>query len=807
MPSVVRVSDELQRGSWQFDIRSALIGALLAWILAALVYSQRRALRQVVENLWQPIAAWRRRMQASQEEKYVRALKGKLRHLLLFEPENPALILQEPTFVAPAALPTSIAEVAQSPRLVTVPYTALLDGHRKVVLVGAQGSGRTSALILTVWRVTEKEDEDEPRPYARLPLWGDLANLSKLAPKAKATAADRLGDLLALGAPGAAPGWLLQHLRREPCLVLLDNWEQLSLDDRDQVAQWIAEADAEFDDVFWVVASGSEGYGCLVEHGFVPAQLTPQTEVDVPALVAGWCQLLGIEADTPDDEILDALRHAASAQAPLWELHLRTILYTMTNACPERPVEVVQHFIDSSLGTLDLGKGQETIADQAQELAFQALVKIAGIERLEARAVTDQEARDIVEALLPPKEERPRRLDGAVRKLIVESGFLHEESHRWRLQHPVWRDYLAAVHLAQAEDGEEVVLAHVQDESWAMLAEFYAGLYDAETIAQVLINQVEAYGDRQALRRAVRWGIVADPSAAWRKTLLKLVAQTFMRDDLDDEARIEVGRMLALVAGEGARAFFVRMLRYPSPPVQRVALRGLGWVGSTRDMPIMAAALRDSDAALQESAVRALRDLGTPGAATYLSESLANASETLMPVITEALAAMPDGWQALSEAARHPDILVRRAVAYGLGRIDEDWAIQQLLEMAREDPQWLVRSAADSVLQAKEEQADHHAKIAGPPDVEQLDWLIAWAARQGVGLGVGQAALDMLGRAAQEGNVDAKVLSALTLAQIGREDDLRILEPLLSDPGPEVQQAADWAIQRIRQRYQVPTGL
>jgi hypothetical protein len=218
-------------------------------------------------------------------------------------------------------------------------------------------------------------------------------------------------------------------------------------------------------------------------------------------------------------------------------------------------------------------------------------------------------------------------------------------------------------------------------------------------------------------------------------------------------------------------------------------------------MAILAAALREDDAALRESGVLALRDLGTQGAVTFLGETLPKVDEALMLVIAEALAEMSGGGQVLESLTHHPDLLVRRAAAHGIGQIAEDWARDLLLEIAREDDEWLVRSAADNALQAREEREAEAVTAPAPPQIDQMEWLIAWAARQGQGLGVGDAAMDMLIRAASEGNADAKVLSALTLAQIGRESHLPVVEQMRGTGDPMVEQAAAWASERIRRRY------
>lgn len=794
-----------QHSEWRFDLRSALIGAILAWIVAGLIYSQRDAIREFVLRLWAPVAAWRRQLRASREEKYIGALKEALRRLLLLEPEAPEQVFCPPTFLAPSPLPSTIAGVGDSQRLTSVSYASLLRGHPKLVLVGPQGSGKTTAMVMAVWRATQPPDHQATERRKHLPVWVDLTHVRSVAGTSAAPGPERIVQLAAASLPGVSNSWLLQQLRKTPCLVLVDNWQRLTLTERVEVTHWITEAQAAFTDTVWIITSAEEGYGELVEQGFVPVELVPaEGRAAVHDLYTGWQALLGDDrtAADPDAATLETLEAAADAGAPLWEMHLRIALYLQTGELPARPVDVCGRWIEHQLGqiNLGLGRGNADVVEAAENVALAALVDLAQLQRFEARAPGAQQMREIVERHLPPKGERPRRLESAVHKLITELSLV-EHKKVWRIRHLIWTDYLAAIHLVQNEQGADMIAAHLDDPTWRILTEFYAGLTDAGVLAQALIYQADASGESEPLLRAARWAIVAEPGQPWRVNLIKVLAQNFMDRTVDQDARLQLGRALSLVAGEEARAFFLRMLRHPAPEVSRAALRGLGWTGAQRDMAVLAAALREAEMDARESAVLALRDLGTPGAAAFLAETLPKADESLMFVIARALAEVPDGWQALQDATAHPDLLVRRAAAHGLGQLDEAWAIGLLLEMAREDPEWLVRSAADTALQAQEARGDHQEGVAPPPVVDRLEWLMAWAARQGLGLGVGDAAVETLIRAAQSGNVDAKVLSALTLAQIGREADLSVLEPMRHEDDTMVRDAARWAIRRIQRRY------
>jgi len=802
----VHPSEFLQRqGTWHFDLGSAVIGALLAWTLAGVAYAYRAAIREQIEQAWAPIAAWRRRSLASQEDKYARALKKALEPLLLYTPSEPAWIFVSPSYRSLAPLPKSIAEVAQSPRTVEIPHLSLLEGHRKLVITGALGTGRTTSLVMAVWQVTHSLEEEVQEPYARIPVWVDLTDFPTRERKAKETALDHLAGLAARFLPDLVDKWLVRHLKSEPSLILLDNWDALNETQRSEVAMWIAEADELLTDAFWVVAGSPFGYGALVEAGFVAAEVQPSTDkAALPRLYRSWARLRGAGVDgDPDEDTLAALAQAIDDGAPWWEIHTRILLHLVTPSLPARPVEVFAELLDAWLAAVDLGRGGDEVSEEARAFAADILVELAASQRLEGRSdgFTKAEIREAVEAELPPKPERQRRLYGAVQRLVAESGVIRQVGKRWVTANGLWLDYLAAVRLAEEPSGAETVRQHLDDASWTTVSEFYAGLTDAEDLATDVVTIAEIEGDRGILLKAARWAAVTEPSLPWRKMVIKTLAQTFLTPDVDTELRLRIGKALARVAGPGARAFFLQALKHSAIEIRGAALRGLAWSGSSRDMRILAAALRDTDPHVQRSGVTALAEMGTAGAVTLLGDSLPDADETLMLAIAGALASLPDGGGMLDELTLHPDLMVRRAAAIGLGQIEGSWAQEKLLEIAREDMEWLVRSAAESALLEQEKQAGSATVITPQPKPDELEWLMAWAARQGLGLGVGEAALETLSQAAQQGNVDDKMLSALTLAHIGRKSDLLALELLAGDLDRNVQEAARWASTLIRRRY------
>ena len=800
-----------QQRAWRFDLTSALIGAAIALLLAGIIYQRREQIKEFALKLWSPVVNLRSRAQASQEERYIAGLKDTLKDLLLFSPADPQKIFQPPTFAAPPPLPAkadTIDDLFIEP--LEVAFTNLTAGHPRLVITGARASGRTTALTMMVWQTTAS-DAPRPasrggkkRPYERFPVWIDLAQYKNLPETQSEPSTERLIQLAALFMPALVSRWTLTHLRNEPSLILVDNWEVLPPDDRRVVARWFAEVARSLPKSCWLVASAEEGYGPLIEAGFVWLELNPPSNEDMlVSLYRGWAELLGAVPAEPAEETLGVLKWAADAGATLLELNTRVLVYLRTQQLPTRLVDVLDRFLDHCIPTPNLGEGQADVVEQARVLTLSALSYTAKMHRLEGRAFSQQEIYDYIETLLPPQEVRPPKLEGAVRRILFDTQLLQREGKFWVPAHYVWDDFLTAWALVEDEVGADMAKAHLGDPTWTLLMEFYAALEDVTPLVHTLIQTAALHGDIASLLRAARWGVVAPEDAPWRKPLMKALAQTFTDPDLDRQTRLRVGQTLALAAGEGARAFFIQTLRQPSVAIRSAALRGLGWSGTPKEMSLFVGALQDLDLEVQQAAVEALGDLRTSGAARLLRDTMLEADDHLLPSIAEALSKTTEGLEVLKEAADSESLLIRRTAVQGLSRINQPWTKEILEKLAREDSEWVVRSAAQIALNAKKEKAENKTVVLPPPQIDQLEWLVTWAASQGSGLGVGKAAAAMLERAITQGDSKAQILGILTLMHVGREAHIKLLEPLLSSPDSDVQYVAEYATRLFERRYDI----
>lgn len=794
------------KDTWRFDITSAVIGAAIAWLMAAFLYSKRQEIKKFVDSIWAPIKDWRRKTRAGQGEKYLTALQEAVKSELLFHPEHPESLFIPPVLLAPPNLPKTLAEAAETPLYKKVPYQNILCGASNIVMTGSLGSGRTTALLMAIWEATKHAEEGQP--FRRIPVWIDLAKINDLAEEEKITPLDRLLQLAALSLPQVNTKWLQQLLRKSPSLILLDNWEFLPPDNRSIVAAWIKTIAQELPESHWIITSHTQGYGQLVEIGFVPVKLSIEwSDNKFQKYIQTWADHFSIDLDSENKEILKTLKWAEKTGATTLELALRTILFVKTRQLPNRPVDTMDFLLADILPPPQLGDEMEELSDEARFTALQIITEVARINRLENRAVNRQELTDIFQRNLPPKEERHKRMENTVRKILGSTMLLHEEKKEWTLPHFVWRDFLTAYALTQEDAGSDYIQTHLEDPLWSLLVEYYIGLVEeSEAFVETLLGNAAIYNDDNLILRAGRWAIVAPENCEWRSEVIKNLAKCFVRTDIDTERRYTFGKQIGMVAGETARAFFMKMLSSSELQVRAAALRGLGWSGSPREMAVLSAALNDNNFEVKKCAVLGLCDLGTTGATTLLENYLPHADEEIASIVAQSLAEMPDGPPVLQEALQHPDLLVRRAAVHGLGQIEEPWAIELIEHTMRTDPEWLVRSAAETALESKLENAEEQAVVQPQPKPEEIEWLIRWAARHGMGLGMGHAAQEMLVRAIQEGSANTKLLAILTLDQIGQKEHLSILQTLLHDSDELVKAQTREVIKHITQRYHIYTG-
>jgi HEAT repeat protein len=179
-----------------------------------------------------------------------------------------------------------------------------------------------------------------------------------------------------------------------------------------------------------------------------------------------------------------------------------------------------------------------------------------------------------------------------------------------------------------------------------------------------------------------------------------------------------------------------------------------------------------------------------------LGRFLLKGDEAIRLVAAEAIACDPyEGYGMLREAADIEDPHTRRAAVFGLSRVHEDWAAEVTQRIMVDDKQWVVRGAAAEALERRRSPT---ARIQPPlGELSEIPWLVAYAAKQGVGIASGKASVEMLRRALTGGSAEEKRAALETMALFGVEELGLELQKALDSSETYLRDAAFEALSRL----------
>jgi HEAT repeat protein len=795
----------------------------VAFLLAGLAYRFRDALGQAWEAFLALLVRLLHYLGASAEENY-REMVGRWARSIIMPAHAASLdaVFVEPALLAPVPSPQSISEVEPvytGPRV--LPLRRMLGGHPQLLILGEPGMGKTAMLayLARVCALSALGDRSVGASgipdlvRERLPLYVlisamDWAEVDQetgqgsevgQGDRKKGGALERLVGA-ALSAVGGSSGLarpLRQYLEAGRSIVLADGWDELLPWQRQQAAAWLVELVETLPGNIWLVSAGTRDYALLTDAGFVPLDLAPWDISQVEAFAKQW-----VEAYTPTEgpspvssrELADELRHAVRMGSSPLELALRAFVYLSDRRVPVGRAALFDRVLELLLWQERVQEEEPWLLAACRATLGQVALELQREERVTA---SRGEIEAVIEAALPPSEERPARaVARAFRVLTGERGVLRAVgSNRYAFAHSLWQAYLAARQLVAVDPSGFV--ERLEDPRWSDVLRFYAELGDmGPLVAAWLGTPDDIFLTR--LRILSSWIGVAPKDAAWRDGTMAVLARAFLRPNCLSPTRRALAEAMTATGVPGIVYFLKQAMQHPDAEVRKSAALGLARVATESDIPAFEAALRDGDPAVREAAVRALAYPGIDAAKRLLSRILVEEDDTLRPVAAEALARCgKESVDFLREAVESEDVMIRRAAVFGLAHVGARGLLEKV---AREDDQWVVRTAATAALERLEEQ-EKGSDVAPMPEIEHLPWLISWAAAQGEGVGLGDAARQMLHRVLSEGDDSARLTAAQLLIRVGRPDDVEPLRARLADPNPAVANTALDALSEIGRRY------
>jgi HEAT repeat protein len=691
--------------------------------------------------------------------------------------------------------------------MLSLPET--LNGGANLILMGAPGSGKTTALAyLATIVIRQSEEAGDLREF--LPL---LIHVSDLA-ITLGLPEDPIDTLVAAVSVHVSPLTLPRlktvirtELEQGRLLLLIDGLDEQPTDAVEPVVDFLAFLTKKYPSMRAVAAASLEYFDGLSALGFVPAALAAWDDQQKNRFVQAWGELWKHYIERPPQagqEIIDNLlinnwlaglltncspfevtlkvwaAYAGDAPGPTNLNAIEGYLVRMVSNIPKaRQVleKLALQMVVDRIAVVEAKAAdhwmpelaQQVIDEQVEEpdlVEVPALSEEAGPdENIETPEIPIEEVDQ--EKSSKETEKATARVALSLQRVLsdlVSCGLLFSrKDQRVTFVHPIILGYLAGA--AVGSSGDFHCLDGQANWTGGRLAlHYYLACNDQSQLVAPMLNTKDDPLFRQILTAG---SFLSDalPSAPWRHQLMHRLAIILQNEMLSTSLRTRALCALVSSGDPGLATLFRQLITNRLDSVRQMAVFGWGMLHDVKAVQDLIALLDDPAPNVRQAVIPALAAIGTKPAMDAILQTLGKGSEELRRSAAEVLAGFPEeGHPALREGSTNEDLLVRRAVVYGLVRVNQPWATEMLQKMQIEDGQWVVRSAAT---QAIEELQALNTHIPRPlPTLHESPWLISYAGKQGMGVSKGKSAQNILRQVLINGDREEQMAALNYLAVI-----------------------------------------
>jgi HEAT repeat protein len=746
-------------------------------------------------------------------------------------------VLQEPRLLAPPARvePGGPVETEDITAL-TVPYMPAwpelaaifnaptlsleqaLAGGTNLVIIGQPGIGKTVALAHLASLAANRSETLGPLKDA-IPFLVHIADLKLPISDAK----DLLSSIIEISSEhasvldlGRIPAFVQNSFRAGHALLLLDGYDELTPDGQQTVSDYLKLLMQEYPKIRVATTGAPEYLDGLIPLRFSPLVLAGWTKPRITSFIQRWGELW--------ERFVSVESWAQSNLKPVDPILLNVWLDSDNQSLTpfELTLKVWGAYAGDALGPHIL----ETIASHVRRLApantpLAALEALAMQVTLTGQPIFDpRKARDWVKSFEPPeeaeaavqseapaeseeeptapKEDRkkerrktkvmPAATPGLLGKMASSGLVVAHANNKMRFIHPVVGGFLAGHALSSFKVDE--TLLNQSDWAGKILAMRYLAAHaDVSELVKKMLEWSRLPMHRPLLT-AARWLRDAPREAPWRNKIMARLAELLQTEGLPLTLRGQALTAFVLSNDPGVPALFRQLTNTLSFELMRLLALGSGAVRDVKAIRNLEGILEAPSISARRAACLALVAIGTTEALEIVAHTLLNADEDLRRAAAESIANDPnEGHAMLKDGAGLKDILSRRAVVYGLARVDEPWALELIQKMQVEDDQWVIRNSASEVLEARNVAKDPRVPRPLRPPSES-PWLIEFAGTQGVGITPGAPATEVL-VAALKSTKDEERLAAIPYLKLRpTEGVIKALYGAMYGDDPELRESA-----------------
>ncbi len=718
----------------------------------------------------------------------------------------PPRLISPPVYIDPDA-PTLLNGVRQIvpympewPEVETVynaphlsPVEALQRGAN-IVVTGHPGYGKSVALADLTSRLA-RQDKALGKLAGHTPLFVHIHDLDLKAEKRKTL--DILVDGLRSRVSRLTQTRLPQVVRTQVddgnALLLLDGLDELTPEELQQATAFLGSLLKEHPKLQIVTTSSVEYYDGLTALGFFPMALRSWGQAEKQAFLEKWqavWQRIPVEQRphqiVPAEiltgwlytrQVLDSpLEHVLS----LWALFAGDALGDSRTEAIEAHIRRVSKADQrAGLGLLAWNIVQGTAVSPSLETP--SLLAVS-----EGTPDKDAPSEEVEETPSPEAQSGKTSIGG-----VGKSNLLVEQRDGARFVHPVFCAWLAAEYAA-THNLEKDLFALPPSPLRLLTQQYLAAQADVDAQAQSLLIDNDDDPLYRDLLRTARWLSTAPAQAPWRSLIMHNLVRIIQSKNHPFVLRVRCVAALALSDDPGAGILLRRlMVESPTATLRYLGVLGSGLLQDPKSYTVLETLSKDNDLRVQRMACLALSTQKHPKALETVVQVLASGSEQIRQIAAEALANHPgEGYNVLRDGSTFDDLLVRRAVVYGLLQVPEPWARETLERMQLEDGEWVVRATAE---QALKQFVDENVYIPQAlPPLQNTPWLLEAAAKQGRGISNTEQALEILAYVLRNGTVEQQIqaLYRLRLLSGVKEGSVAAIYALLYSDDLDLQTAA-----------------
>ena len=707
-------------------------------------------------------------------------------------------------------------EIAAAYHAPTLTLAQALSGNTNIVVIGQPGVGKTVSLAHLASLAANRSEKLEGLKNA-VPFLVHVADLklpvdSKNALTPLIEAASEFAPMFDLS---RLPAFFETTFKNGDALLLVDGYDELTPENQQVITEYLKTLIKNYPRTHIITTGAPEYLDGLIGLGFAPLSLitwsVSQNKKFIEQWGELWTQTIAMEAwaqtgpEQVDPILLNIWLSTDNANLSPLELTLKAWGAYAGDSLGPHVLEAIATHIrrvsppNTPLPALGTPAMQVLLSAQPVFDPRKAREWVKSFEVSEETAVTEdgetveQPAEETTAEntkLLKGKKNEKRVATpsaGLLGKMTSSGLLVSYPNNKMRFAHPVFAGYLAGQALSEFK-GEEALLNQPDWSGKYLAMHYFAARGDASKLVQSLM-EFSRLPMHRPLFAAARWLRDAPKNAPWRGKLFSTLASILQTDGLPLSLRGQAMAAFAVSNDPGAATHFRQLELSHSFELVHLAVLGTGAIRDVKAVETVENVMNAPRLSVRRAACMALVSIGTNEALESVAHTLLNGDEDIRRAAGEALANDPaEGHAMLRDGMTLSDILLRRAVVYGLGRIHEKWAVEALQKIQIEDDQWLVRNAATEVLESVT-----HASARAPQRLKapsESPWLIEFASKQGMGISPGVPATDILLLALKGDDPDTRLASLPYLKFTPNEGVITQIYAAMYRDDPELREAA-----------------